>query len=397
VQALNVLLASKNVFYSLNNQIMKRSICRLLAWPLLLCIGISISISSCKSKNNKDVTQPEKYKVTSPLIADTVFTKEYVAEIQSVQNVELRARVKGFIEKIYVDEGQYVTAGQVLFTLSSRAFKEDLLKANAQLKAVIADLKTVEVEIKNAQILTDKNVISKGELEMLLAKKDAVQAKIEEAKSDIALANLNLSFAQVRAPFSGVINLLPNKTGSLVDEGTLLTTISNNREVYAYFNVAEKDYLDYVTSSEKDNSKVVSLVLANNTTFSHKGIIETTESEFDKSTGNIAFRAKFPNPQNLLKHGASGKVLVNTALKNAMLIPQKSTFEIQGNVYVFAVDKNNTVQMRKVVPAYRLPQLYVISSGIASGEHFIYEGIQTVKEGDKVETEPVLFSQIMKP
>jgi RND family efflux transporter MFP subunit len=224
-----------------------------------------------------------------------------------------------------------------------------------------------------------------------------IKAKVEEAKANEAQATLHLSFAEIKAPFDGIINRIPNKIGSLIEEGTLLTTISNNKEVLAYYNVSEKDYLDYVSSKEDQHAKEVSLILTNGALYPHSGIIETTESEFDKNTGNIAFRAKFPNPEQILKHGGSGKVLVKTNLKQAILIPQKSTFEIQGNTYVFMVDKENKVHMQKIVPAYRLSQLYVISSGISAGEKFIYEGIQRVKEGDKIETETVQYSQIVNP
>jgi membrane fusion protein (multidrug efflux system) len=369
---------------------MKRILCSSTAIILLLYIFIS----ACSSKTKEAENTPQTFQVAHPIVLDTSYTKEYVAEIQSIQNVEIRARVKGFIEKICVDEGKPVKAGQILFTLSSREFREDLLKANAQLKSAVAELKGAEVEIKNSQLLADNNIIGKSELDMLKAKKEAIQARIEEANSNIALAKLNLSFTEIKAPFTGVINRIPNKTGSLVDEGTLLTTISNNKEVYAYFNVSENDYLNYAATKGEPKSKEVTLLLANGTLYNHTGKIETAESEFDKSTGNIAFRARFPNPENLLKHEASGKVLVKTDIKNAMLIPQKSTFEVQENIYVFAVDEKNKVQQRKINPIARLPHLYVIEQTLTANDKIIYEGIQKVKDGDVIIPETVSFSQM---
>lgn len=360
---------------------------------LLLSMGAILILASCSTTSQQE--KEEKYKVTSPIVADTVYTNEYVAEINALQNVEVRSRIKGFIESIFVDEGQSVHKGQTLFTISSKEYQQALTKTKAVTKSAMADLESAEIELQNAEKLFDKNIIGKPEYDLTKAKADAAKAKVEEAKADEAQASLNLSFAEIKAPFDGIINRIPNKTGSLVEEGAMLTSISNNQEVYAYFNVSEKDYLEYTMTKGEGKSKEVSLLLANGTLYNHKGKIETTESEFDKSTGNIAFRAKFPNPENLLKHGASGKVQVKTALKNAMLIPQKSTFEIQGNTYVFVLDKNNTVQMRKVVPAFRLPQLYVISSGLSADDKFIYEGIQRVKEGDKVLTESVDFLKLL--
>lgn len=371
---------------------MKRSICNANALQFLLFSCTITLIISCFSKSKKEADNIEKFQVINPVISDTVYTNEYVAEIQSVQNVEIRARVKGFIEKIYVDEGKSVQAGQVLFTLSSKEFKEDLLQANAQLKSALAELKSIEVSTKNTRLLVEKNIVSKSELETAEARKEALEAKIEESKSAISVAELNLSFTQIRAPFGGVLNRIPNKTGSLVEEGTLLTTISDNREVFAYFNVSEKDYLDYITSSEKGKSKEVSLLLSNGNLYSRKGIIETTESEFNRSTGNLAFRAKFPNPDQILKHGSSGKVLVKNELKSALLIPQKSTFEIQENTYVYVLGNDNTVQMRKIIPSIRLPHLYVVSSGLSLNDQIIYEGIQRVKEGDKIIPQKVPFT-----
>lgn len=369
---------------------MKITNCGSAAMMLLLCI----CISACSSKKNKEEKTKEQYLVINPIIIDTAYNKEYIAEIQSIQNVEIRARVKGFVEKIHVDEGKFVKAGQILFTLSSREYKEDLLKANAQLKLALAELKTSEVEIKNAQLLADNNVVGKSELDMLKAKKEATLAKIDEANSNIALAKLNLSFTEVKAPFDGVINRIPNKPGSLIEEGSLLTTISNNKAVYAYFNISENDYLNYASTSGEGKSNEVSLLLANGRLYKHTGKIETTESEFDKSTGNIAFRAKFPNPENLLRHEASGKVLVKTELKNAMLIPQKSTFEIQQNIYVFTVNEKNKVQQIKVTPVARMQHWYVIEPILTANHKIIYEGIQKVKDGDVVIPETVSFSQI---
>ena len=376
---------------------MKYSICKLLALPMMLCTGMGVLVTGCFSKTKKEEDKPQQYQVVHPVITDTSLTKEYVADIQSLQNVEIRARLKGYIEKVHIDEGQAVKAGQPLFTLSSSEYREDLLKANAQLKAAVAELKSVEVEMSNARLLTSKQIISESEVDMLQAKKDAANAKIDEAKSDIAIAQLNISFTEIKAPFDGFINRIPNKTGSLVDEGALLTSISNNKEVFAYFNLSENDYLDLKASGNDDKSKQVSLVLANGTLYQHNGRIETTESEFDKNTGNLAFRARFPNPEQLLKHGSSGKLLLKTNVSHALLVPQKSTFEEQGNICVYVVDQHNVVQIKKIGVAARIPNWFIVSSGLTPDDNIIYEGIQLVKEGDKVSTTLISPSQFANP
>lgn len=353
-------------------------------------IAIALYCASCSSTSAANEEKTEKYQVINPSRMDTVYNHEYVAEVQSVQNVELRARVKGFIEKIYVDEGKPVKAGQVLFTLSGREFMEDLAKANALLKSATAELKSVEVEMKNTKLLVDKNIISKSELEMQQARKEAALAKIDEANSTISVANLNLSFTQVRAPFNGVINRIPNKAGSLVEEGTLLTTISDNKEVFAYFNVSEREYLDFVKQEQLGKPQDVSLLLADGSVFSHKGKIETIESEIDQSSGNLAFRARFSNPDGILKHGSNGKIVLEKELNDILIIPQKSTFEIQDKIFVFVVNEKNVVQQKNIIPKMRIHHYYVVESGLTQQDRIVYEGLQQVKDGDVIVPEPIM-------
>jgi membrane fusion protein (multidrug efflux system) len=326
---------------------------------------------------------------------DTTYTIEYVAEIQSLQNVEIRAKIKGYIEKIYVDEGRPVKAGQTLFSISNKEFNQELLKAKAILKTAVAEAKTAELELQNVKTLSDKNIVSKTELEKAKVNLDAANARIDEAKANEATANINLSFSEIKAPFDGTINLIPFKTGSLIDEGTLLTKLSNNKEVFAYFNVSEKEYLGYTNQKENEEKNSITLLLANGQAHKYKGAVETIEGEFDRNTGNIAFRAKFPNPDLLLKHGSSGKVQLTNDIKNALIIPQKSTYEIQDKFYVFVVDANNVVKQRNIVIKQRLPHLYVIESGLAASDKIIYEGIQNVKEGDKILTEFISLKQVI--
>ncbi len=357
---------------------------RSFAFAGLFVFSISLVFIACSSGNESN-SDKEEYLVTSPMVTDTTYTSEYVADIHSLQNVELRARVKGYIEKIYVDEGQAVKAGQLLFHISSQEYKQEVMKAKAMLTSAMADAKVAEVDLNNVKILVSKNVISKSELEMAEAKLDAFRAKIEEAKAHEANAMLQLSFTEVRAPFSGVINRIINKEGSLIDEGTLLTTLSDNHEVFAYFNVSETDYLDLVQQGKEDKRYDVELIMANHQPHPYKGVIETVEGEVDKSTGNIAFRARFKNSELVLKNGSTGTIKLNHEIKNAMLIPQKSTFEVQDNLYVYTIDSTGIVQLRTIQPLLRIPHLYIIGAGLTTKDRILYEGIQRVKEGDQIE------------
>jgi len=348
----------------------------------LFTASLFLTFASC-GKEQIATIDPEKFTVIHPVIQDTVITTDYVAEIQSLQNIELHSKIEGFLEKNHVDEGAKVKAGQLLFTISNRKINEEVAKAKAELKSAIAESKVSEVELANTKLLAEQDIVSKSELEMARAKYDASKAEIEQKRAELNSATIQLSLMQIKAPFDGVINRIPFKAGSAIEEGALLTTLSNNKEVYVYFNFSESDYMSYIKNSDtKDNA--VSLITADGQLYPFKGNIETAESEIHKSSGGIAVRAKFPNPKSWLSHGATGKVVLSANFKDALLIPQKSTFGVQENIYVFVVDENNIVQTRKINPSAKLNSMYVIASGLSSTDKVIYEGIQLVKNGDKI-------------
>lgn len=352
--------------------------------------------SNCKSDQNMETTAaPDTFPVTQPIVIDTVFTREYVADIQSMQHVELRAQVKGFLEKTHVDEGQEVRAGQLLFTLSGKVFREELRQAQAALNSAIAEAKVAQVETENTRTLVEKNVIGKPELNMAEAKQQALEAKVEEARAAVSGAELQVSFTEVRAPFAGILNREPLKMGSLVNEGDLLTSISSNKDMFVYFNVSEKEYLELQKRTDTGWKKNLALQLANGQTHQHRGTVETAETVVDKNTGSIAFRARFPNPGHLLRHGSSGKILVYDALKSALVVPQKSTFDVQDKTCVYVLNKENTVERRAIVPKLRLGHLYVVESGLTVDDRVLYEGIQQVREGDKIESKHIPMRQII--
>lgn len=349
-------------------------------------LGLLLAVTtlfSCDLKKNDKIAL-EKYPTTSPIVVDTTYNTDYVADIQSIQNVEIRTKVSGYIEKIYVDEGKFVKAGQLLLTINSQALEKEVIKAKALVKNAIAEAKTAELDLQNMKTLAGKSIVSKTSLEKAEAIYAAALARIEEYRANQESAQIQVSMTKIRAPFDGIINRIPFKVGSLINEGTLLTTLSNNSSVYAYFNVSEKEYLQYRERKNKKEDIEITLLLADNKEYAYKGTIETVEGEFDQSTGNIAFRAKFPNPDLLLKHGSSGKILITNTIKNALIIPQKASFEIQDKIYVYAIDKDNRVRSRNIEVKQRIQHLYVVESGLKPTDRIIYEGIQNLKEGDKV-------------
>lgn len=349
----------------------------------ILAAILPFLLLSCTS-GKQSATQPEAFAVASPVLKDTVFSKEYVADIQAVRNVEIRSRIKGFVDKIHVDEGQLVKEGQLLFSISAQEYTDDLQRSKAQLKSAQAELKSLEVELRNAKALFAKNIVSRTEVELAEAKVDAAKAKCQESESDVSTARMNVSFTQIKAPFSGYINRIPNKPGSLVEEGAMLTTLSDNQDIYAYFRVAEFEYLSFMKTKGLSGKKDLRLILADNSQHTESGTVETVDGEVDKSTGNIAFRAKFANPKRLVKHGSSGKVSIAFDLKKALLVPMSATFEVQENYYVYVVDAANTVRMRRIVPKVLLNDTYVVSGGLSPADRFLAEGIQLVKDGQKI-------------
>ncbi|CCH54599.1 membrane fusion protein [Fibrisoma limi BUZ 3] len=364
---------------------------------LVLSVFSAVSLlTACSSSEQKqEQAKTETYPVIQPVVTDTLYTKEYVADVQAVQNVEIRSRIEGYLDRIHVDEGAFVRKGQLLFSVNNPAYREELIKAQASLKNAIAEAKAAEVELKSVSILIGKKIVSPIEQEKAEAKVAALQARIDEARTAATGAKLKLALTQIRAPFDGIVDRIPNKAGSLVDEGTLLTTLSDNRQVFAYFNVPENEYLDFVTARDAVRKSPVSLILANDQVHASRGNIEKIDGQIDRATGNIAFRARFANPGNLLKHGASGKVRMNQSLTGALLIPQKAAFELQDKLFVFVVGTDNKVHMRSIVPKLRLPQLYVVESGLSASDRILYEGIQTVKEGDQIEPQLLPAPQFM--
>lgn len=336
-----------------------------------VALSALLIIFSCKDKK-EEKEEAVIYPTTSPVKMDTVITKEFVSQIRSEKNIEIRAQEKGFLEKVYVDEGQHVQAGQVLFRIMPQIYQADVLKAKAEVAQA-------EIELQNSSTLANNNVVSINEKKM-------AKAKLDAAKAELNLAQTHLSFTTIKAPFSGIIDRLPLKLGSLIDEGDLLTTLSDNGGIYAYFNVSEPEYLNYQMHSADRGNNLVSLIMANGEPFPDKGIIQTIEGEFDNETGNIAFRAKFPNSKQILRNGETGKIQMTLPLKNALIIPQKATYEIQDQKYVFVVGKNGVIKSKNIKIAYELPDIYVVSEGINVGDKILLEGVQKVKDDQKVET-----------
>ncbi|RZJ52170.1 MAG: efflux RND transporter periplasmic adaptor subunit, partial [Flavobacterium sp.] len=338
---------------------------------LILLMGFCAMLCtiSCQSKKEEKEEKTE-FLVTTPIQKDTLVIKDYVCQIQSIQHIELRAQEKGYLDKIFVDEGQAVKKGQLLFQIMPRLYQAEMQRAKAEANFA-------EIEYKNTKRLAESNVVAPNELAM-------AKAKLDKAKAELSLTQVHLDFTQIRAPFDGIIDRFHVRLGSLVDEGDLLTELSDNSKMWVYYNVPEAEYLDFQSLLKTNSNKVaVNLLMANNKMFDYPGVVETIEANFNNETGNIAFRATFPNPKGLLRHGETGSIQMTEPFKNAMIIPQKATFEVLDKKYVYVLDKNNVLRSREITIAGELPHIFMIKDGLSLDDRILLEGLRLVKENEK--------------
>jgi membrane fusion protein (multidrug efflux system) len=335
---------------------------------ILTCL-IALLIAGCQH-DEREKHEATTFIVTSPMKKDTLVYHEYVCQIRSVQHIELRALERGYLQKIYVDEGQFVKKGQLMFQIMPMIYEAEMQKAKAEVNFA-------EIEYSNTKNLADNNIVSPTELALS-------NARLNKAKAEFSLAQAHLDFTKIRAPFNGIMDRFHVRLGSLLDEGELLSTLSDNSRMWVYFNVPETEYLDYATKVKSSEPLKVRLQMANNQLFEYTGVVETIEADFNNETGNIAFRATFPNPKGILRHGETGNILMPALLKNALLIPQKATFEILDKKFVYVVDKDNIIQSRHITIGTEIPHLYVITEGLEETDKILVEGLRKVRNNQRI-------------
>jgi membrane fusion protein (multidrug efflux system) len=349
-------------------------------------VATAFCLGGCHSREQSAAAADlgRSFPIAPPAVEDVVVHREYVAKIEAVRYAALHARLKGTLEAVAVDEGQHVKAGQLLFSIDARARKQDVVVARAATHAEQAELAAADLEVQNTQRLADKNIVSGAELARAKSKADMLRAKVEEARALAQRAAVELDRADIRAPFDGVVDRIPRKAGNTVVEDALLTTISDTREVYAYFSISEREYLDFVHASGAAPRRV-SLVLADGSTFAYEGVVDAVAGELDPDTGTLTYRARFENPEGVLKHGSSGKVVIEHQIRGAVVVPQSETFEVQGSVFVYVVDASHVVHLRKLDVEQRLDDKFVVRSGVTASDQLLVEGLQLVKDGMVIE------------
>ncbi len=349
---------------------------------IIVLLSLSgLLLNACNHHEHEKVEEA-KFITTSPLQMDTVIYKDYVCQIHAASHIEMRSQEKGYLQNIYVDEGQRVKKGQKMFQIMPTLYEAELEKSKAEVELA-------EIEYRNTKALADSNIVSRNELAM-------AKARLDKEKADLRLAEAHLSFTDIRAPFDGIMDRFQERLGSLVDEGDLLTTLSDNSKMWVYFNVPEAEYLDYAARGKKQGQQTVKLRMANNEFFAHDGTVETIEADFNNETGNIAFRATFPNPENILRHGETGTILMPTFLKNAILIPQKATFDVLDKKYVYLVDEQGILHAQQITVGVEMPHLYAVSAGLSTTDKILVEGFGKVKNKEKINASFVPFEKAIE-
>ncbi|HEY2413661.1 MAG TPA: efflux RND transporter periplasmic adaptor subunit [Pirellulaceae bacterium] len=312
--------------------------------------------------------------VTSPVRKDVINTQPYVCQIHSRQHIEVRALERGYLQEICVKEGQAVKKGERMFKIMPRVYQ-------ARLESEEAEVQRAEIELQNTEALFKKGIVAQPEVAMK-------KADVVKAKGKLGLAQAELSFTDVVAPFDGIVDRQQHQRGSLIEEGGTLTTLSDNSLMWVYFNVPEAQYLRYKEELDKDDEDTqhlqIQLKLADGKIFPQAGKIGAIEADFNNKTGNISFRADFSNPKGLLRNGQTGTVLIHTTSKDVVVIPQRATFEILAKRYAFVVDENDVVHQREITIHTAQEDIFVVQNGLSEKDKIVLEGIRHVRDGEKI-------------
>ena len=340
----------------------------------LLLALVSLSQTACNMHREEAHHEAHKIVATNPQSEAITLTQRYVCQIHSQRHIKVRALEMGYLEAIPVREGQRVKEGDLLFKVKPVLYQ-------AKLDAENAEAQVARLQLQYTKKLSADRVVSVNEVSL----REAEFAKAQ-AKADLAAAELD--FATVKAPFDGIVDRLQQQQGSLVQEGEILTTLSDNSLMWVYFNMPEARYLEYMTELKQHSNELqIELELANGERFPQIGKIGAIEADFNNETGNIPFRADFPNPDRLLRHGQTGTIVVSRVQHDAVVIPQRATFEVLNKLYVFVVDKDDVAHQREIVVQNELDDIYVIEKGLGTSDKIVLEGIRQVRDGEKVEYE----------
>ncbi len=366
----------------------------------LSIFAASIIIASCGNKNDKSAQagvapQVKEYKTLTLQPESATLYSDYPASIQGQQNIEIRPRVEGYIDKIFVDEGAVVKTGQPLFKISAPEYEQQVRTASASIKSAQAEVSAAKLAVNKVRPLVEKGIISKYDLESAQYTYESAMATLAQANAALVNAKTNLGYTTVTSPVNGVVGSIPFRLGSLVSSNTAdpLTTVSSIGNVYAYFAINEKKLLDFTegktpgtTLAQKiQNMPAVSLVLSDGTPYSEKGRVETVNGLINTETGSVTFRARFANPKSIIRSGSSTTVRIPNEVKEALIIPQSATYELQDKIFAVTVGKDGKTKSTNItILDNSAGNYYVVTSGLQAGDQIVLEGVATLKDGTEI-------------
>jgi len=366
-------------------------------WIILLVLAVVLFLASCSGKSEPMALAP------APVLpVATVSTGEqetfvdYPAALQGTTDVEIRPQVAGAIDRIYVNEGQLVSKGKLLFQISELPFRAQLNNAKASLQAAQAAVLNAQLEIDKLTPLVQSKVVSDFQLKTAKTTYQIALANVEQAKANVNSAQINLGYTQIKATSSGYIGRLPKKQGSLVSpsDPEPLTQLSDVNQIYAYFSLSETDFINFNTkyagnsvADRISHLPAVDLVLADQSLYPVKGKIDMINGQFDKTTGAITLRAVFANAKGVLRSGNTGKIRLGLSHENTILVPQSATVEMQDKIFVFAVGKDNKVNKVAIAIDGKNGTDYLIKDGLKSGDQIVLSGLDKLQDGQLIQPE----------
>lgn len=370
----------------------------------LRILAASIVIASCGKKDDKSAQaggapQVKEYKTLTLASQSATLYTDFPASIQGQQNIEIRPRVEGYIDKIFVDEGAVVKTGQPLFKISAPEYEQQVRTASASVKSAQAEVSTAKLAVNKVKPLVEKGIISKYELESAQYNYESAMASLAQANAALVNAKVNLGYTTVTSPVNGVVGSIPFRLGSLVSSATAepMTTVSSIGNVYAYFALNEKMLLNFTQENSGASlaQKIkkmpeVSLVLSDGTTYDEKGRIETVNGLINTETGTVNIRARFPNPKGIIRSGSSTTVRIPNVVKEGIIVPQSATFELQDKIFAVTVGKDGKTKNVNITKLENTAgNYYVVTSGLKPGDQIVLEGVASLKDGSEIKANNV--------
>ncbi len=367
--------------------------------------ALLIFLSACAGKQNMQAPPPQSLPVVKLDTASVTTWEEYPAIVQGTANVEIRPQVSGTLEKIYIEDGAWVTKGQPLFRINSSEYSQFSTSAGANIQAAKAAMEKAQVEVDRLEPLVANKVVAEVQLKSAKASLHQAEAAYAQAVSGKGSADITLGYTLITAPVSGYVGHVNFKQGSLIgkSETLPLTVLSEINDVHAYFSMSEADFYGFFANVEGKNAEEkiknlppVDLQLADKSIYSRKGVVQLVQGQFDRNSGSISFRAVFPNNEKLLRSGITGKIRIPFLQQSKLMIPQESTYELQDRVYVFALGDSNKVVSKQIMITGKSHGNYIVDKGVKNGDVIVYSGLQRLRDGAVIVPQNISLDSVLR-